>query len=170
MSIAELGSIGELVAAIATLLTLIYLATQVRQNTRALKSATFQNITGEMGRNVEPISLSADLASILVRGVNEPEKLEPEESVRLASVFVATFRRLESVYVQNRLGSIEDEMIKGFEISIARLLNTPFGRFWWKSAKTTFYAPFAEHIEQFAETVDSTDPHPSMMVGEKAAP
>lgn len=38
MSIQDLGSLGELVAAIATIATLIYLATQIRQNTRMLES------------------------------------------------------------------------------------------------------------------------------------
>ena len=55
MSIQDWGSIGELLAALATLATLIYLAAQVRQNTRALKSATFQNISSEMGRNANPL-------------------------------------------------------------------------------------------------------------------
>lgn len=165
MSITELGSIGELVAAIATVVTLVYLATQVRQNTRALTSATFQNITGEMGRNVEPISLSPDLASIMVRGFSGQDELGPEDTVRLASVYVATFRRMESVFVQNQLGSIDDALMKGFETSIAMLLNTPFGRSWWKTAKVTFYAPFAEHMERCAAQLEHDSQHPSMMIG-----
>ena len=36
MSIQDVGSIGELIAAIATVLTLVYLAIQVRHNSRAL--------------------------------------------------------------------------------------------------------------------------------------
>ena len=40
MTIQDLGSLGELIAAVATIATLAYLAVQVRQNTRALRSAT----------------------------------------------------------------------------------------------------------------------------------
>ena len=109
MSIQDLGSIGELIAAVATLATLIYLAIQVRQTTRAIKSATFQNITAEMGKKVEPISANADLAAILVKGMSKPGSLSPEERLRLSSVLVASFRRMESVYVQNKLGSIDSE-------------------------------------------------------------
>lgn len=170
MTITELGSIGEFLAAIATVITLIYLATQVRQNTRALKSATFQSITGEMGRNVEPISVSADLAGIMTRGMPQPDQLSPEETLRLASVYVATFRRMESVFVQNQLGSIDDALMKGFETSIALLLNSPFGSFWWSTAKVTFYAPFVEHIEKCAARLADDSPHhPSMMIVQRAA-
>ena len=45
VTIQDLGSIGELVAAAATIATLAYLAAQVRQNTRALRSSTFQSIS-----------------------------------------------------------------------------------------------------------------------------
>ncbi len=45
MTIQDLGSIGELVAAIATLATLGYLAVQIRQNTRSMRAAAFQAST-----------------------------------------------------------------------------------------------------------------------------
>ena len=123
MSIQDLGSIGELIAAIATIATLIYLATQVRQNTRALKSATFQNISGEMGKNVEPILNNADLAALMVKGNNDPSSLSAEEKLRYSSILTASLRRLESVYVQHKLGSIDEELKEGFEISIMAILN-----------------------------------------------
>lgn len=163
MSIQDLGSIGELIAAIATLVTLIYLAVQLRQNTRAIKSATFQNITAEMGKNVEPISANADLASILVKGMANPDNLTAEERLRLSAVLVASFRRMESVYVQNRLGSIDDELQTGFELSLVTLLATPFGSEWWSKAKVTFYTPFVAHMDERIESGELLATHPSML-------
>ena len=169
MSIQDLGSIGELVAALATLATLIYLAVQVRQNTRAIKSATFQNITSEMGKNVEPISANADLAAILVKGMPNPGSLSAEEKLRLSSVMVASFRRMESVYVQNRLGSIDDELQAGFELSIVTLLATPFGAEWWNEAKVTFYGPFVAHMDKRIQSGELLTSHPSMLYDDQDA-
>ncbi len=39
MTIQDLGSLGELIAAVATVATLVYLALQIRQNTRVLRHA-----------------------------------------------------------------------------------------------------------------------------------
>ena len=39
MTIQDLGSIGERLAAVATLATLFYLAVQIRQNTKAVRAA-----------------------------------------------------------------------------------------------------------------------------------
>ena len=167
MTIQDLGSLGELVAAIATLATLLYLATEVRQNTRALESATFQNISGEMGTNVEPIISNADLAAIMIKGNTDPNSLSAEEKLRYSAVLVASFRRLESVYVQHQLGSIDDELKEGFEISMIAVLQIPFANEWWETAKAAFYTPFTDHVDKRLASGDIPRTHPSMML-EKA--
>ncbi len=45
MNIQDLGSVGELIAAAATIATLIYLAHQVRANTKATQTASRVEIT-----------------------------------------------------------------------------------------------------------------------------
>ena len=50
MDIQDLGSIGELIAALATLATLVYLATQIRQNTNQLKGEAIREINN-MSKN-----------------------------------------------------------------------------------------------------------------------
>ena len=163
MTIQDLGSIGELLAAVATLITLIYLAAQVRQNTRALKSATFQHISGEMGRNVEPIISNADLATLMVKGNADPASLNAEERLRYSSALIASLRRLESVFVQNKFGSIDEELKEGFEISIIAILRLPFPSQWWASAKVSFYPPFTEHVDRRLASEDIPRMHPGLL-------
>ena len=43
MSVQDLGSLGELIAAIATVATLIYLALQIKNNTKAVKSSALES-------------------------------------------------------------------------------------------------------------------------------
>ena len=117
MTIEQLGNIGEFVAAIATVITLIYLAFQLRQNTRALKATAFQGVVSEMGKNVEPLMNSAEMAEIIVKSTAEPESLTPVERLRLKALYVSTYRRLESVYVQYTLGTMEPGNKRGFEES-----------------------------------------------------
>jgi hypothetical protein len=46
VTIQDLGSIGELVAAVATVATLFYLALQIRGSTRVARSEAAQNVIG----------------------------------------------------------------------------------------------------------------------------
>ena len=147
MTIQDLGSIGEVLAAIATIATLVYLAAQVRQNTRALRSSTFQAISEQMAQNVQPILLESEVASLLQRGLAEPGSFEPEERLRFHAMLSMTMRRMEAVHVQSTLGSIEREHIEGFERSILSTLHSPGASAWWSEAKPNFNTSFTEHVD-----------------------
>ena len=67
MTIQDLGSLGELIAAVATVLTLGYLAVQLRQNTKALRSQTFQQSSMDMSLTANAISCDNELASIIIK-------------------------------------------------------------------------------------------------------
>ena len=165
MTIEQLGSIGELIAAVATVITLIYLAFQLRQNTRALRASAFQSVTAEMGKNVEPILNNGEVAEIVLRSSSEPESLTPVERLRLNSVFVSTFRRLESVYVQYTLGTMEQENKRGFEESMIPLLQSSYGKEWWNEAKKSFYEPHVRYIDEEIASGRFSPRSPSMQVG-----
>ena len=64
VTIQDVGSIGEMIAAIATIGTLAYLAIQVRQNTRALRSSTFQEIANDMSVSSEAICTHPELSTV----------------------------------------------------------------------------------------------------------
>lgn len=167
MTIEQLGNIGEFVAAIATVATLIYLAFQLRQNTRALKASAFQNVTSEMGKNVEHIMANNELAEILVKGTAKPESLSAVERLRLSAVYVSSFRRLESVYVQYSLGSMEHDNKQGFEKSMIPMLQMPFGQQWWREAKVAFYEPFVRHIDECISSGQFAQAMPSMPLSDR---
>ena len=161
MSLQHLGSIGELIAAIATVLTLVYLAIQVRQNTRALKAATFQSISSEMGQNVQPILSTPDMATIYAKSIHDPDDLTVSERLKIQAMYLASFRRLESVYVQTELGSIDREFVEGPELSLISIIKTPIGGPWWESAKPLFYKPFVAHIEKLLAQDRAPREHPA---------
>lgn len=162
MSIEDLSSIGEIIAAIATVVTLVYLAIQLRQNTRALKASTFQSISSELGQNVQPLLQTPDMAAIFAKGMNEPDALTMDERLKNQAMYLAMFRRLESVFVQTELGSIDREFVLGPELSLLSIINSQFGREWWESAKPIFYKPFVTHVENQLAVIQIPEEHPAI--------
>lgn len=147
MTIQDLGSIGELIAAIATIATLVYLAAQVRQNTRALRSSTFQEVAGAMSLTTEAIATNPQLAMIIVKGTRGFADLTPEERIQFGFTFLTTFRRLETVYVQRQLGLIDPELTGGFERSVLSILTSRGAAEWWQSTKPAFSTGFADYVD-----------------------
>ena len=82
MTIQELGSLGELVAAIATVVTLIYLATQIRHNNKALAEATSASVNASYASINARISSDAEFAELFLRGRRDLASLDPVELER----------------------------------------------------------------------------------------
>jgi len=162
VTIQDLGSLGELIAALATIATLVYLAAQVRQNTRALRSSTFQGVSEQMAQNVGPLIADAGIAPLLIKGQPGLDHLTPEERLRFQSFFQMTFRRMEAVHVLATLGSLEPGHVRGFELSILSTLHAPGPREWWKSAKATFNRSFADHVDAWLAANAAPESHPSL--------
>ena len=77
-----IAAVGELLGASAVLVTLIYLAVQIRQNTSAVATATYEStMTGFNDINIVVASNPA-LASVLDRGCQNPDSLSAEEVVQ----------------------------------------------------------------------------------------
>lgn len=162
MSWQDLGSIGELIAAIATIATLAYLAVQVSQNTRALRSSTFQNISEQMAQNMEVFVGHPEVAELLLKGLKGLGDLSPADRMRFQSVLVMSFRRMEAVHVQVQLGSIDADLVRGFERSLFLLLHSPGAGEWWAAAKITFNTSFAEHVDSWLAANEPSGMHPSL--------
>ena len=82
MSIQDLGALGELVAAIATVATLLYLAVQIRQNSRNLEESTSASVNQGWASINSRLSSDEQFAEIFIRGRGDLEALSAVEVER----------------------------------------------------------------------------------------
>ena len=67
MNILELGAIGELVGGVAVMVTLIYLAVQVRQNTKIVRASSMQAPTDSSSTFLTSITRSSTLTKSILK-------------------------------------------------------------------------------------------------------
>ncbi len=79
-----IGAIGEILGAIAVIGTLIYLATQVRQNIASVTTAAYESMMDGVTDVNLAIVDNPEVASIMVRGSADPDSLDYEEAYRFA--------------------------------------------------------------------------------------
>ena len=77
-----IGAIGEFVGSFAVLITLIYLAQQIKQNTQSQSIATFEAAMSGYNDVQTFVASDVESASIWRRGGAEPESLDEDEAVR----------------------------------------------------------------------------------------
>jgi len=148
LTIQDLGSIGELIAALVTVLTLGYLAIQLKMNTNVLRSQTFQQSSMDMSLTANAISSSNELASILIKAKDGLDILNPVERLRFHFWMLVAIRRFEAIYIQGVYGSIDPVRIKGFEKSIITLLASGGSNDWWKITKSAFSRDFVQYANE----------------------
>lgn len=82
MSWEAISAIGQLVGAIAVLVTLIYLAIQMKQNTAAVATSTYDSTMSGFNNINIMVANNPALASILNRGCMSPDELTEIENVQ----------------------------------------------------------------------------------------
>ena len=108
MTLQDLGNLGEFVGAIAVVISLVYLAAQIRQNTRALHSSSYSQAAEQLWLANLAIAQDRDLARI-VADDSAGEPLSLEDTARLNSVLNLFFYGCENLFRQYERGLLDSD-------------------------------------------------------------
>ena len=83
MTLQDLGSIGEFVGAFAVVLSMLYLAVQIRQNTAELKRSAFRDVHTTYSELRRLAIESPEISRLHFTALNDPESLSVQDTYRL---------------------------------------------------------------------------------------
>jgi len=147
-----LGNYGEFVGAIAIVITLIYLAVQMRQNTASVRASAYQEWVAS---NVEiDVSMSNPAQSeIIEKGNHDSGNLTRETYVAYAMTHLAIMQMAQSTDYLYRAGSLDRELWEAEMNRAAGILSVPGVRQLWDAGIKTQLAP------SFVKRLESTQSH-----------
>jgi len=129
-----LGNIGDFVGGIAVIITLIYLAVQIRHNTRSTRLAAMQTAM-LAAQNVGLLpAQNRDLARVVRVGLATPDELDPDESQQLRYFLMSLLRVHEDMFVQHQAGVVDDETWAARSASLRTVFAMPGGRRVWQAS------------------------------------
>jgi hypothetical protein len=143
-----LGAIGEIVGAVAVVLTLGYLAVQMRQNTREVRLSAFQAVTDRIHQWNSDLARDPELARIYGAGLVDPKSLDVNERIRFEAHVVNQLRSWEDLFVHRRTARIEEDVWTARSVAHRRFLAEPGLRGVWERRKETFARDFQELIDR----------------------
>ncbi len=155
MTIQDLGSIGEFVAALATLATLLYLAVQIRANTITVRSQARRGSVANTLAASAAIGSNREAASIFRRGLADFRSLDPDEKTQFSFLLSMLVAETEAAFVDFRLGIHSREDFESVSSSVRKLLETPGGREYWR----TFGSNTTPAFKDYVETEIYSEPH-----------
>lgn len=131
MTLNELGSLGEFTSGLAVVVTLIYLALQIRHNTRAVRSSMHQDMVESTLRIAESLSDNPDVGRIVLKADDDYDNLTKEAKIRFEAYAERVFGNFESVFYSYRNSMIEQDLWESWESShLADISRTAMRRFW----------------------------------------
>ena len=132
MTLESLGDIGDFVGGVAGVVTLIYLAVQIRQNTKGVLASTELQIGQIAAQFNALIAANPDLARIYRIGLAGSEPLTPDEGIRLICILGVLFYNIEAGYRQYEHGQLDEETWRSFDHMLERILASPAVVGWWQ--------------------------------------
>ena len=142
-----IGAIAELLGAVGVIVTLGYLASQIRQNTRAIKGQTLGNVTQNVFTELAPV-VGENIGSIWLKAIENPNQLSNEEHSQLDAWMIGSFHARQNEFIQYKLGVLDESVWRSLHRPIEENLGHEYGRRWWKELGRQRLLPeFVEFVE-----------------------
>lgn len=103
------GAIAELLGAAAVVVSLVYVATQVRESTRQARRDATRDLATRMSDISLAVASSPELGELLVRGGADLTQLSKGDQARYRGLMNSLFRSLEQQFLLRREGALDDE-------------------------------------------------------------
>jgi len=144
VTIEALGSIGELVAAVATIATLFYLALQIRASTtEAQRGAQSGGVAAQLAIAQDP-----ELAALFLKGLAKYPNLEPADAARFSLLLPSLLNGAMLITRDAQLGLADHDDLQISGALIKRFLSTPGGRAWFDDNASVLPKPFADFVHE----------------------
>ena len=146
-----LGAVGEIVGAIAVVLTLGYLAVQIRQNTRTVRASTHHGAIRLW--NEQQVAFGSDpaVSGLLLRGSEDYSQLDPDERFRYTLLMRSIIGVYYDLFVQHGERLVSEEAWSTYRRQIPRNLSWPGAREWWQRNRQMYTEAFQQEVSRLLE-------------------
>ena len=142
-----LGAIGELIAAVGVIGSLLYLAVQVRANTKTVRASTYHGMVDMAQGFSLLLGSDAGTASTFTKGLADPDNLTPAEMAQFTYLLHALIRQLENGHYQVNQGTMDLELWEGWTETMRSIVGSPGGLRMWPTVRPRLRPSFVEFVE-----------------------
>ena len=161
MSIQDWGAIGEIVGALAVVASLIYLAMQIRQNTRQIsmslesaKLAAFERTVESSNHAREILITNPEVADLFLKGLADYRNLPSSDKFRCNMLFRNLLSAIQGGYIRQLTMGADSEQLEGTKQTLNTLIKNPGVRQWLEEVETDWRPEFAKVVANCAEAND----------------
>ena len=141
-----LGNLGEFVGGLAVVVTLIYLAIQVRHNTAALRVASRQEIASGL-RTHNRLFMEPSVCRAYAKGLRGHPDMPFDERSLFMTLLTDHALFFEGAFALHESGQLEGETYQTYLTFFACQIATPGGAGWWAEGRPFYPARMVEALD-----------------------
>jgi hypothetical protein len=141
-----ISAIGEVVGAAAVIVTLLFVARDIRQNSKSLAISALRDTTSQWNQWSDMIASSGDLAVVVAKGNKAYADLSESEKLRYGAYIQSFFDNAESYRVLVTDYKAEKDLTVLTSI-VSRRIAIPGFSAWWRENTADYSAEFVVWIE-----------------------
>ena len=161
-----LGNIGDFVGGLAVVVTLIYLALQIRQNskqiernTQVVAASAFQDLTELVVESNSHIAGDRDFAELRIKARSGISQLDEIDQLRVLASMSSLFRMFENHHLHHAAGLLQEDQFQA-NLRLMRFhLSHQGTREAWRRIAPTFSSSFRKRVHSLLEERADSSPN-----------
>jgi len=153
MTLEDISNIGEFIGGVGVLVTIIYLAVQVRYNTIAQRTESRLSTTRSMTEWYTSGMKDPELVRLFSDGFLKTADLTNADRARFLWMIGALASKIEEICSQHKVGLIDDNLWNKYRGILAVFIENPVIKEWWDSQAAPYSDDFRLSIESTPEEI-----------------
>ena len=141
---------AQLIASLGVIISLFYLAAQVRQNTRSARAIVVDSLAKSMHDLAFEMAQSDQLLKTAMT-LEDWKSATELERARYASFMLGYFKLFENAWFQMRKGTLERDQWEGYDAFLRSVWMQPAVKTWWTMRRMFFAPGFRQYVENCKE-------------------
>ncbi len=152
----DIAQVFSIVSSVGVFLSLIFVAIQVRDSTRAGRAATYQNIMNAWNEYLLTLLQDSQLLRIRDKGMYKHDELSNEEVEIFSRLCEFELGFHENMLYQRRIGFMDSTVTIGWEAGFEDWINRPGPRTYWERRKDIWNPDLRDFVSKYLRR--SADP------------
>jgi hypothetical protein len=148
MELQTLANVGEFLGGLGVIVSLIYLAVQIRGNTLSQQSESYARSLERMASMQAYMAKDHALSKMFNGGLIDPGQLTITQKSQFSWVLTEMFGNCEFMFFQSEQRNIPAELWDRWEETMTWWLTHPGVVTWWKVKPTPFTPAFTSCVEE----------------------
>ena len=143
-----IGAVGEIVGAMGVILTLLYLARQVRSASIESQRSRYGELAASVSQVAAAWSEDGELADLMLRGFRDPSDLAQPEVFRFYSSLYRSMKAWEASYHYTLEGGLHAWGSEGLLTTMTSFMAYPGMQHYWATRRDWFSREFQEEVDR----------------------